>query len=87
MLNISSITPAKPVGVITLNKPILGLGVVTDVEGNKWDIGAFGGNSKKKWASACPLNQLHPYFSDTSGRSYRTVFQKWKAYEVKIVRS
>ena len=73
---------AKTAGTIRLKRPVSGLGNVTDVEGRQWNIRAIIG----RIVHAVPLDELHPYFSDTSSFSnYGLVSQSWSAYDIEVV--
>lgn len=76
-------TPSKFAGTITLTKSPSGLGPITDVNGNRWDINGIIGD----YVQACPLNELHSYFTDTSGfGTDGMVSQTWKPYKLEIVK-
>ena len=57
------------------------LGPLTDIDGNKWHIEAIIGAQ----VCACPLSQLHPYYTDTSGSDFGLVSQTWEPYQIEIV--
>lgn len=81
MFNLGYSTPCELKGVIVFNKQPSNLGVHVDIDGNKWDIKGIFGNA---YVWACPLNELHPYYSDTSGQSFGLVQQSWKPYGLLI---
>jgi len=59
-----------------------GVGVYTDIDGQRWDIKCVFGPI----ICATKLEELHPYYNDTSGfRSYGVVRQTWKPYKMEIV--
>lgn len=82
MFRMSHMTPAKLAGIIEVERPIHQLGFLTDIHGNKWDIHGIIGN----YVQACPKDQLHPYYTDTSGQGFGLVQQTWQPYGIKIVR-
>lgn len=81
--------PCEIQGTITFHKSPH-LGPNTDVEGNGWDVRSIRGDT----VNAVPKEQLHNYYSDTSGdhSSYfdvgtsgpGTVTQTWKPYKYKV---
>jgi hypothetical protein len=78
-------------GTIKVARPLRGLGHVTDIEGETWDINAIVGNT----VCACPVAELHPYYTDTSAdiciSSSRTdsgtglIHQTWHSYNLEVV--
>ena len=83
MFNLSYSAPCEIQGEIKTKRPIYmsGLGVYTDVDGKKWDVrGIFGTIVQAK-----PLDQLHSYYTDTSGRSFGLVSETWKPYRNVVV--
>lgn len=62
MFNISTSTETEIKGTIQLFKRLTCLGNVKDIDGKFWDIHAIIGN----YVQACPVNELHPYYTDTS---------------------
>jgi len=84
IMNITSFRESTIKGTIELDKPIRGLGRVTDVYGKQWDVNAI----FLDYVAACPVNQLHPYFSDTSGRHYNgLISQVWEPYTINVIGS
>lgn len=93
MFRMSSLSPADEFkGTIRVAKPITSLGQVTDLDGQRWDIGAI----YRGGVSACKREALHSYFTDTSygcgtnGGTTGTmgsgiVSQRWDAYQVEVV--
>ena len=73
--------PCKPHGTIKVSKPIYHLGPVTDIDGKRWDIYGLIGNM----VQACPMSDLHPYYTDTSNNNYGIVHQRWYPYNVEVV--
>lgn len=71
----------KSEGTISLKRRWPTLGPNEDTDGNMWDIAAFGGQGGKGWCSAIPLGELHEYFTDTTGRGFGLVSQRWNAYQ------
>jgi hypothetical protein len=70
-------------GTIELANPLRGLGTVTDIHGERWDIHGIIGS----YVQACPVSQLHAYYTDTSsGTVHGLVQQTWKPYNIKIVK-
>lgn len=78
-------------GTIKLNKMQYGLGPMTDVDGKRWDVRGHFGN----WVQAVPMENLHSYYTDTSGNDGQyfnmgtagsnVVSQKWRPYKLEIV--
>ena len=63
-----------------------GIGIYTDVDGQRWDIKAVIGNEKESYICATKLEDLHPYYNDTSHfRNYGVVRQTWEPYKMEIV--
>lgn len=81
MFRLTSTRPCEIQGTIRVNRPISGLGQITDADGNRWDVNAIYGSV----VCAVPLDQLHPYYADTSGASHGLVTQTWKPYQVEVV--
>lgn len=82
MFRLTSMSYAELAGTIRFARPVRGLGVHTDIHGRRWDIRAIVGQT----VCAVPMDQLHPYYSDTSGRTgFGFVSQKWRPYAVEIV--
>ena len=80
MFNLSYTTPSEPKGTIRMSRQIRQLGPATDVNGQTWDVRAVSGN----FVSAVPMQELHPYYTDTSGNSYGLVMQTWDVYRVVV---
>jgi len=81
MFSYSSHSPCEIQGTIWVNDPVYYLGPLTDVDGKKWDVHGIIGN----YVQAVPMNELHSYFTDTSGfNSYGLVQQTWKPYLIKV---
>ena len=59
-----------------------GLGFHRDINGKRWHIGAIVGKS----VCAVPADEVHPYYSDTTGRSFGLVQQTWKPYTYEVVK-
>lgn len=82
MFSYSSLIPSKSRGTIRITGRIR-LGPITDVDGKMWDVKAIVG----KKVCACPMDELHPYYTDTSNTQYsRVINQTWESYEVEIVK-
>ncbi len=82
MFHLSYTAPAEVKGTIRVQKRTWSLGVITDIEGNRWDIHGIIGD----YVQACPIEGLHPYYSDTSGTSYGGVIeQTWNPYKIEVV--
>ena len=63
-----------------------GIGIYTDVNGQRWDVEAVIGNEKEIYICAVKLEELHPYYKDTSGyRNYGMLHQTWEPYKMEIV--
>ncbi len=84
----SSMRSAPPVGTIRVRRPITSIGTIVDVDGNKWNVRGITSGG----VSACPLQNLHPYYTETSGNNYGNgtsgsdiISQKWDAYLVEVV--
>lgn len=73
--------PAKVQGIIRGKIPS-GLGPYTDVNGKKWDIGAYGKDEKGWWVSA--TDNVHPYYTSTTTEYWGLVSQKWLPYRLEI---
>ena len=94
-LNTSS--PCEFQGTIRLKKMPSALGTYKDLDGNTWDIhGIFNGPKYGPWVQAKPFGELHPYFTDTSGRGFSDttgsghydstfITECWKPYKIEIV--
>jgi len=94
MFHLSSMTPGTCHGTIKVSEPICGLGQVTDIYGERWDINAIINNR----VCACPAADLHPYYRSTSDEWYfdpegtdsgnsGVVSQTWHSYKVEVVKS
>jgi len=81
MFSMSMMNKAEVKGHIKF-KSFPRLGREVDVDGNEWDIGAIICGT----VCAVPLNQLHPYYSDTSGQSFGFVSQSWPPYTFEVVK-
>lgn len=86
MFRLSYTTPCEIQGAIRVNKPVMGLGYVTDVKGRKWDVHAiFGaGGVEAQIVHACRVENLHPYFRSTSSSRFGLVQQTWKPYRIEV---
>jgi hypothetical protein len=63
-----------------------GLGLYLDQDGETWDVrGVFGTTQPHPTVVAARKDEMHPYFSDTSGDSYHFVQQTWLPYYVVVV--
>lgn len=81
MFNLSYTTKSEIKGTIQVDKPIIRLGPITDIHGKKWDIiGIIG-----KYVQACPMSELNPYYTDTSGAYHGFVSQEWHPYNIEVV--
>ena len=81
MFNMSYTTPAEIAGTIEVAKPIRTLGVATDVHGKRWHIRGI----YPDFVQAKPELLVHPFYTDTSTRSFGTVFETWEPYRVEVV--
>ena len=85
MFNLTYTQESEVKGKIQFKSKPQCLGPAIDVHGKVWDIrGLFylqGGN----YVWACPKNEVHPYYYDTSGSNHGVVSQKWDPYEVEVV--
>ena len=82
MFSLSYGSPCEIQGTIQLSKRIAGLGHVTDIHGVRWDIHGIIG----KVVQACRMDDLHSYYTDTSGtNNYGLVQQSWKPYNIEII--
>ena len=64
-------SPCEFQGTIRLKKMPSALGIYKDLDGVAWDFyGIFNGPKYGPWVQAKKMNELHPYFTDTSGRGY-----------------
>ena len=77
-------------GTIILKEFPKSLGLYKDIDGNSWDINAI----IYDYVCACPVNELHPYYTCTTDYTARTsrtcniniVEQTWKPYKIKVVK-
>lgn len=81
MFNLSYSQEAEIKGTIKLDKPLMRLGPVRDIDGNLWDIHGIIGD----YVQACPESGLHPFYSDTSNASYGFVSQTWHPYRIEVI--
>lgn len=81
MFSLSYMSKCAIAGNIKVKKPIYSLGNITDIEGKRWNIAGIIG----KTVQACPIDNLHQYFTDTSGTSYGLVSQSWLPYTYEVV--
>ena len=83
MFNLSYTSPCEIQGTIVLTKkPWSGLGIYTDVDGKRWDVRGIIGD----YIQACPVDSLHPYYTDTSGfNDFGLVQQRWLPYKWEVV--
>ena len=82
MFSLSYTSPTELKGKIEMAYPICSLGYHTDIHGNRWDIKMAVYNKDKNYVAAVIAEELHPYYSDTSGTNYGFVTQVWEPYEV-----
>ena len=91
MFRMTSSSPCEIQGTIQLRNKITGLGPVTDIRGVRWDIHGIIGN----YVQACKMDDLHSYYTDTSGASFGGfgtdsesgfVQQTWKPYNVEVIK-
>ena len=80
-MHLSYFSTSEIKGTIEVHAPIRALGDIIDVHNNKWNIRAL----IEDYVLACPLNDLHPYFTDTSNTQYPFVSQEWGPYLVKQI--
>ena len=89
MFNLSYSTPSSIKGTIEVSEPIYCLGTVTDIHKKKWHInGVYGRHNGLEWegmVQACPMNEMHPYYTSTANESFGMVYQRWEPYKVKLV--
>lgn len=78
MFKLVYMSKSEVVGTIRFKERVYGIGIFIDVNGKEWDVKANFGN----WICAKPLNELHPYYTDTSGRDFGLVSEKWLPYLV-----
>ena len=82
MFSMTYSTPSEIKGVIRVAKPIRSLGPVTDVEGERWNVNAIIGDV----VIAVREAELHPYYTDTSGRGFGGLIQQtWEPYRTEVV--
>ena len=84
MFNLSYTRPCDIQGTIEVEKPIMRLGLITDIHGTIWDIHGIYGIEQQQIVQAAPKSHLHPYYTDTSMSSYGLVHQTWKPYKTKV---
>ena len=82
MFYLSYMAPAEVKGTIQVSCRPNGLGPLTDVKGRRWNIGAI----VNDYVCACPENELHPYYTDTSGAAFGLVQQRWNPYRIEVVK-
>lgn len=83
-MQLSYFKDSEPKGSIKFKKDprYYGLGRYEDENGNWWDVNAVIQN----YVCACKLENLHPYFKDTSDfRNHNMVFQTWEPYKIELV--
>ncbi len=90
MFHLSSFGKKVAVGVIKCDKRPMKLRWFKDIEGKTWDIKSLfydeRNEEKIQMVHACPVSELHPYYTDTSGScSYGFVHQEWKPYWIELV--
>jgi hypothetical protein len=85
LFSLSYSTPCEIQGTIELKEYPSRLGVYTDIHGERWDIYGIFGRDYGDYVQACPQNNMHPYYNDTSGQEYGLVQQQWKPYRIKVV--
>ncbi len=82
MFSLRCTSESEVKGVIELSEPLRGLGFITDIHGEEWDIRGIIGN----YVQAVKRSELHPYYTDTSGMGgYELVSQSWEPYEIKVI--
>lgn len=81
MFNLTYTAPTEIKGTIRVNKRVCRLGPMTDAEGRRWDVCAVIGDV----VCAVPIEELHPYYTDTSGAQFGFVSQTWEPYQTEIV--
>lgn len=81
MFRYSSLQPAKIKGTIRINRRVSQLGLLTDADGKRWHVEAIFGSV----ICAVPYNEVHPYFTDTSGAPFDWVSQTWEPYQTEVV--
>lgn len=81
MFSMTTWSKAPIAGTIKVKKRISGLGRIKDVEGKYWDIHAI----IRDYVCAVPLEELHPFYTDTSGSTFGFVSQSWKPYLVEVI--
>lgn len=73
-------------GTIYLTKLITGgLGPYVDIFSQTWGVKAIYSFPDGQYVSAVRKEHLHPYFTDTSGRGFGFVSQRWEAYKIEVV--
>lgn len=84
MINYTSTTPYKG-QVKTLRLKLdprrHGTGRYQDVDGKWWDVRGYAND----YVNACPCDEVHPFYSDTSGAQYGFVSQSWPPYRIEVV--
>jgi len=82
-MNLSYNTESEIEGTIKVYHAPRGLGILTDIDGKRWDIRGIIG----RYVQAVPENELHPYYTDTSGcTNFGLVSQTWKPYLIEVVK-
>lgn len=81
MFNLSYFSPGEVKGSIRFKKFPSRLGIYKDVEGKEWHVNGI----IRDHVCAVPLDELHPYYTDTSGRGgYDVVSQTWESYKIEV---
>lgn len=81
-----STSPCEIQGTIRVAKPIRSLGRVRDLDGQIWDVEGIQQISGRMTVAAVKVEDLHPYYDDTSGCIYGYVSQTWKPYRVEVTK-
>ena len=88
MFRLSYDKPCELQGTIQLREPISSLSTVIDIHGVRWNIYGYSSRYDKgkviQMVQAVPESQMHPFYTDTTGRGYGVVSQEWLPYMIEI---
>ena len=87
MFHLSYTQPCPIRGTIEVTKPVSGLGTITDVHGQQWNINGMFDWQGRQVVQAVRKELLHPYYTNTSNVRYGLVSQTWEPYQIKVVTS
>lgn len=87
MFRLSYSRPCEIQGTLKLKKDpaYYGLGYYEDIDGVEWDVHSVRMKNGQTFVNACPVKQLHPYLTDTSGDIPCNYEQSWLPYRVQVI--